>query len=64
MRRGAAIVIEEKNLTPHILQNEILRLLQDNRSLAHMSASARESAKYDASEKISDILLKICKSHD
>jgi UDP-N-acetylglucosamine--N-acetylmuramyl-(pentapeptide) pyrophosphoryl-undecaprenol N-acetylglucosamine transferase len=63
MRRGAAIVIEEKNLTPNILQNEILRLLQDNKSLAHMSASARESAKYDASEKISTILLKYCKSH-
>ena len=63
MRRGAAIVIEEKNLTPHILQNEILKLLQDNQSLARMSASARESAKYDASEKISEILLKYCKSH-
>jgi UDP-N-acetylglucosamine--N-acetylmuramyl-(pentapeptide) pyrophosphoryl-undecaprenol N-acetylglucosamine transferase len=64
MRRGASIVIEEKNLTPHILQNEILRLLQDNKTLAHMSASARESAKYDASEKIANILLKYCKSHE
>lgn len=64
MRRGAAIVIEEKNLTPHILQNEILELLQDNKKLAHMSASARESAKYDASEKIATILLKYCKSHE
>lgn len=63
MRRGASIVIEEKNLTPHILQNEIMGLLQDNKKLAHMSASARESAKYDASEKIADILLKYCKSH-
>lgn len=63
MRRGAAIVIEEKNLTPHILQNEVLRLLQNNKELARMSASARESAKYDAGEKIADILLKYCKSH-
>lgn len=63
MRRGASIVIEEKNLTPHILQNEILRLLQNNQELARMSASARQSAKYDASEKIADILLKYCKSH-
>jgi UDP-N-acetylglucosamine--N-acetylmuramyl-(pentapeptide) pyrophosphoryl-undecaprenol N-acetylglucosamine transferase len=63
MRRGASIVIEEKNLTPHILQNEILGLLQNNKRLAHMSASARESAKYDAAEKIADILLKFCKSH-
>ncbi len=63
MRRSAAIVIEEKNLTPHILQNEMLTLLQDNKKLAHMSASARESAKYDASEKIATILLKFCKSH-
>lgn len=64
MRRGASIVIEDKNLTPHILQNEIIKLLQDNRSLAHMSASARESAKFDASEKIATILLKYCKSHE
>lgn len=63
MRRGASIVIEEKNLTPHILQNEVLSLLQNNKKLAHMSASARESAKYDAGEKIADILLKFCKSH-
>ncbi len=63
MRRGASIVIEEKNLTPHILQNEILKLLQDNKNLARMSASARESAKFDASEKIANILLKYCKSH-
>lgn len=63
MRRGTSIVIEEKNLTPHILQNEIIKLLQDNKTLARMSASARGSAKYDASEKISNILLKYCKSH-
>lgn len=63
MRRGASIVIEEKNLTPHLLQNEIIKLLQDNKTLTHMSASARESAKYDASEKIGNILLKYCKSH-
>lgn len=64
MRRGASIVIEEKNLTPHILQNEILTLLQNNQKLTHMSASARQSAKYDASEKIANILLKYCKSHN
>jgi UDP-N-acetylglucosamine--N-acetylmuramyl-(pentapeptide) pyrophosphoryl-undecaprenol N-acetylglucosamine transferase len=64
MRRGAAIVIEEKNLTPHILQNEIIKLLQDNKSLARMSATARESAKFDASEKLATILLKFCKSHE
>ncbi len=63
MRRGASIVIEEKNLTPHILQNEILRLLKDNRALTHMSASARESAVYDADQKIADVLIKIAQEH-
>jgi len=63
MRRGASIVIEEKNLTPHLLQNEMIKLLENNKALAHMSASARESAKFDASEKIATILLKYCKSH-
>jgi UDP-N-acetylglucosamine--N-acetylmuramyl-(pentapeptide) pyrophosphoryl-undecaprenol N-acetylglucosamine transferase len=63
MRRGASIVIEEKNLTPHILQNEVLRILQDTKSLARMSASARESSQYEASAKIAQILLRFCKSH-
>lgn len=63
MRRGASIVIEEKNLTPHILQNEILRLLQDNKVLAHMSASARAAAVYDADQTIADVLIKIAKEH-
>ena len=63
MRRGAGIVIEERNLTPHILQNEIIKMLQDTASLARMSASARESAQFDAGEKIAHILLRYCKSH-
>ena len=63
MRRGASIVIEEHNLTPHILQNEVLRLLQDNRALTHMSASARESAIYDADQKIAETLIKISQDH-
>lgn len=63
MRRGAGIVIEEKNLTPHILQNEIIKMLQDTKGLARMSASARESARYEAAAKISHILLRFCKSH-
>jgi UDP-N-acetylglucosamine--N-acetylmuramyl-(pentapeptide) pyrophosphoryl-undecaprenol N-acetylglucosamine transferase len=63
MRRGAGIVIEEKNLTPHILQNEIIKMLQDTAALARMSASARESATFDAAPKIAHILLRFCKSH-
>lgn len=63
MRRGAGIVIEEKNLTPHILQNEILKMLQDTKGLARMSASARESATFDAAPRIAHILLRFCKSH-
>lgn len=63
MRRGAGIVIEEKNLTPHILQNEIIKMLQDTKGLARMSASARESAHFDAADRIAHILLRFCKSH-
>ena len=63
MRRGAGIVVEEKNLTPHILQNEIIKMLQDTKGLARMSASARESAHFDAADRIAHILLRFCKSH-
>jgi UDP-N-acetylglucosamine--N-acetylmuramyl-(pentapeptide) pyrophosphoryl-undecaprenol N-acetylglucosamine transferase len=63
MQRGAAFVIEEKNLTPRILQNEILRLLKDHKILANMSASARQYAITDAAEKVSDLLVNIGKSH-
>jgi UDP-N-acetylglucosamine--N-acetylmuramyl-(pentapeptide) pyrophosphoryl-undecaprenol N-acetylglucosamine transferase len=63
MQRGAAFVIEEKNLTPRILQNEILRLLKDHKILANMSASARQYAITDAAEKVSDLLVNIGRSH-
>ncbi len=64
MQRGAAFVIEEKNLTPRILQNEILRLLKDHKILANMSASAREYAVTDAAEKVADLLVNVGRSHD
>ena len=63
MQRGAAYVIEEKNLTPRILQNEVLRLLKDHKILANMSASARQYAKIDAAEKVAEILINTGKSH-
>lgn len=63
MQRGAAFVIEEKNLTPRILQNEVLRLLNDHKILANMSASARQYSKTDASNKVAELLINTGKSH-
>jgi UDP-N-acetylglucosamine:LPS N-acetylglucosamine transferase len=63
MQRNAGIVIEEKNLTPRILQNEILRLLDNRKLLASMSARAREFAKDDGAFEIAKILIKFSESH-
>jgi UDP-N-acetylglucosamine--N-acetylmuramyl-(pentapeptide) pyrophosphoryl-undecaprenol N-acetylglucosamine transferase len=63
MARGASIVIEEKNFTPHILENEVLKVLKDGSTLAKMSASARSSALFSANEVLSKALVQIADSH-
>jgi UDP-N-acetylglucosamine:LPS N-acetylglucosamine transferase len=63
MQRNAGIVIEEKNLTPRILQNEILRLLDNRKLLSSMSARAREFGKDDTALEIAKILIKFSESH-
>jgi UDP-N-acetylglucosamine--N-acetylmuramyl-(pentapeptide) pyrophosphoryl-undecaprenol N-acetylglucosamine transferase len=59
MRRGASVVIEEKNLTSTILLSEIRRLVANSNLLSEMKESAKKSAKLDAAEQIADILLHI-----
>jgi UDP-N-acetylglucosamine--N-acetylmuramyl-(pentapeptide) pyrophosphoryl-undecaprenol N-acetylglucosamine transferase len=63
MRAGASIVIEEKNLTAKILENEILRLLKDSEALSNMVISSRKEAKYDGAKAISEVLLHITNNH-
>ena len=63
-RAGGCIVIEEANLTPHILVAEIENLLTNKEKMAHMSTSALAYAHPDAAEKIARELINIGLSHE
>lgn len=62
-RAGAGVVIEEKNLTPHILMNEIDRIITDINLSNHMKKSAKEFYKPDAAHKIARKVIEIGLSH-
>lgn len=52
VRRGAAVIIEEKDLTPQRLTQEVCRLLEDPETLAELSKNARGMAFADSAERI------------
>ncbi len=63
-RSGAAVVVEEKNLTPHILISEINKLLENKDGLEKMKSAARSFYKPDAAEKIAEEILSIALGHE
>lgn len=63
-RAGGCIVIEEANLTPHILVAEIEKLITNKEKMTHMSTSALAYAHPDAAEKIARELINIGLSHE
>ena len=63
-RSGACEVIDEANLTPHVLISEINKLMEDNTKLAKMKQSALSFANPDAAFKIADEAIKIAQSHE
>ncbi|HVU75412.1 MAG TPA: UDP-N-acetylglucosamine--N-acetylmuramyl-(pentapeptide) pyrophosphoryl-undecaprenol N-acetylglucosamine transferase [Candidatus Paceibacterota bacterium] len=62
-RSGAATVLEQKNLTPHLLSAEIDRIMNDREKMAQMSQAAKVFAKPDAAKKIANILLQTALQH-
>lgn len=64
VRSGAAIVIEEVNLTPHILLSEINSLMGDSARLAKMKEATKGFARTDAAEVIALKLLEIGLAHE
>ncbi|MFA6552063.1 MAG: undecaprenyldiphospho-muramoylpentapeptide beta-N-acetylglucosaminyltransferase [Candidatus Paceibacterota bacterium] len=60
---GAALVIEEKNLTGSVLFFDIERLLNDRSLLQKMSESARAFSKPDAAGKIAREVLNLALTH-
>lgn len=63
-RAGACEVIEEGNLTPHVLYAEIKKLLDHPERLMQMEGHAKTFASIDAGEKIAREAINIGLSHE
>ncbi len=58
-RSGSAVVVEESNLTPHLLFGEINRLFESPLRMQKMSESALRFARIDAADKIAEVIMEI-----
>lgn len=63
-RHGGAVVIEEKNLTQHILLAEIARIITQPELIQTMSAAAKKFYEPGAARKIASEILEIALEHD
>jgi len=63
-RLGAGEVIEESNLTPHLLIAEIDKILSSSQRLAQMKENALAFATPDAAEKIAQSAIDIAMTHE
>ncbi len=63
-RSGAAEVIDEGNLTPHLLISEIDKMINNKEKLILMKKSALKFASPDAALKIAEEAIKIAQSHE
>jgi len=63
-RSGGADVIEERNLTPHILISEIEKLINNPEKRKNMSEKAKEFSHPDSAEKIANEILVIALKHE
>lgn len=62
-RTGAASVIEEKNLSPHLLAATIERIMGDDAQVHAMRTAAQTFAPTDAADTIAKVLTKISDEH-
>ncbi len=60
---GAAVVLEEGNMSPNILASEVRRITGDSTLMARMAAESRGFANPDAARLIAQELLRIALSH-
>jgi len=63
-RSGAGEVIEEENLTAHILESEIDRLMNNPEVREKMKTAAKAFYKPNAAKQIAEEILKIALSHE
>lgn len=63
-RAGAAVVLEQKNLTPHLLVAEIDRIMSDQMLRDSMSAAAKAFARPQAAQTIASIIVETSLEHE
>jgi UDP-N-acetylglucosamine--N-acetylmuramyl-(pentapeptide) pyrophosphoryl-undecaprenol N-acetylglucosamine transferase len=63
-RRGACSVIEEGNLTPHVMLSEVKRILSDATVKESMKRAAGEFVRKDAARTIAKEILSIALKHE
>ncbi len=63
-REGGAIVIEEENLSPEIISNELSRILDTPEVTKRMQEGAKRFARADSSHLIAKEILKIALKHE
>lgn len=62
-KAGAAVVVEENNLTPHLLQAEINRLMDNEADRMKMKAAAKNFARIDSADLIAQEILNLSREH-
>lgn len=63
-RSGAAVVLEEENIAPHVLVSEINRLMENPSLREQMSKEAAQFKKPDAAKKIAEELVAVVLEHE
>ncbi len=63
-RTGAAVVIEEENLTPHLLASEIQRIIKNKELAEKMGAAAAGFTDPDAAKILAQAVLAIALKHE
>lgn len=63
-RSGGAIVIEENNLTPEVLETEVYDLIENKERLETMKKGALSFAKPDAANTVAKVIIDIALTHE
>jgi len=63
-RNGAAVVMEQKNLTPHLLQSEIARIISEPSIAKRMAAQALAFSRPQSAMKIAKIIIETALEHE
>ena len=58
-KSGAAIVLEQPNLTPHLFATRIAQLIENKELLQKMGESAKNFYRFDAGQKIAEEIIKL-----